>query len=87
MSRAETELHAGPPELPLDVGEFYSAGDGIGSLNDVPGGEAPKVLETMGPAPFPRRGGLPVLGFLTTLYEHVSQQAAATITRDPAPTD
>jgi hypothetical protein len=58
-------------ELPLSIegDSFYRAGAEI-DLLDTPTSEMTPILERLGPAPF-KKPGFPVLGFLTTVYEHV----------------
>ena len=60
-----------PDELPLSIegDAFYRAGAEI-DLLDTPTSEMKPILERLGPAPF-KKPGFPVLGFLTTVYEHV----------------
>ena len=60
-----------PVDVPfsLEGDAFYRAGPEI-DLLDTPTSEMKPILERLGPAPF-KKPGFPVLGFLTTVYEHV----------------
>jgi hypothetical protein len=60
-----------PPQsqLPVEGDAFFRAGPEI-DLLDTPASEMKPILERLGPAPF-KKPGFPVLGFLTTVYEHV----------------
>ncbi len=64
-----------PPELPTDPVAFW-----LGSTDDnrrlppPPQGQRLSALKRLGPLPFPRRG-FPMMGFLATLYDHVSAYA------------
>jgi hypothetical protein len=48
----------------------------------VPEVESTPVLERLGPSPFPR-SGFPLMGFLATLYDHVSEYARERLDRPP----
>lgn len=65
-----------PPDLPADPAAFW--GDVPDDLAPDPGpsNEIP-VLDQLGAAPFkkPDKGGFPFLGFLASVYEHVSTSA------------
>ncbi len=69
--KAEGLQSSGTPELPTDPQEFFRAGE-IGALPM--GGDAPGVLERLGPSPFPK-AKFPFLGFLATVYDHVATHA------------
>lgn len=58
------------PNDPSALWKFSGSADG---LTPPPFDETP-VLKTLGPLPF-ARGGFPIMGFLATLYEHVSRHA------------
>lgn len=62
-----------PPPLPTDPREFYRAGEDIDALHPTPEG-VPSALERLGPSPFPK-GKFPFLGFLASVYDHVSSHA------------
>jgi hypothetical protein len=79
----ETETQQPPPYLPPEPEIFFRAGPDVDLLISIAPPEAPKhVLEQLGPPPF-RKTNFPILGFLTTFYEHVSEHASGP---PPAPT-
>ena len=59
-------------DLPTDPKEFFRGGAGMDALQT--GGDAPPVLERLGPSPFPK-AKFPFLGFLATVYDHVATHA------------
>ncbi len=63
-----------PEDLPCDPASFYSARTNLGDLLPPPEIPGKPALARLGPPPIPR-GGFPLLGFLATLYEHVSKRA------------
>ncbi len=63
-----------PPPLPAEPVEFYRAGPGIDALDAGVLDGARPALERLGPAPFGKTK-FPLLGFLATVYEHVSEQS------------
>jgi hypothetical protein len=65
-----------PPHLPIDPRHFFSAPLGAQSVPLVAQAEAQHVLEQLGPPPF-RKGSFPVIGFLSSLYEHVAAHVSA----------
>ena len=62
-----------PPPLPADPHAFYTAGPGIDALQPAPP-DVPSALERLGPSPFPK-AKFPFLGFLASVYDHVSSHA------------
>ena len=58
--------------LPTDPEAFFRAGPDVDVLEL--GGDAPSVLERLGPSPFPK-SKFPFLGFLATVYDHVATHA------------
>ena len=60
--------------LPTNPRDFYRAGPELDALSGS-SDPAQHVLEQLGPPPF-RKTNFPILGFLTTFYEHVSAHAA-----------
>jgi hypothetical protein len=62
-----------PPDLPSDPHTYWSPAPAPPLL---PHGleDAPSALERLGPSPFPKppKGSFPFLGFLATLYDHIS---------------
>jgi hypothetical protein len=62
------------PPLPANARDFYRAGPDLDALAPTPE-PAQHVLEQLGPPPF-RKSNFPVLGFLATFYEHVSEHAS-----------
>jgi hypothetical protein len=71
-----------PPPLPADPRSFYVAGPGIDSLLPAPP-DAPSALERLGPSPFPK-AKFPFLGFLASVYDHVSSHAKTRTTPPPS---
>ena len=63
-----------PQNLPSNPRDFYRAGPEIDALAAA-GEPTQHVLEQLGPPPF-RKTNFPILGFLTTFYEHVSEHAS-----------
>jgi hypothetical protein len=70
-----TAIETSRKPLPKDAVEFYRAGEGINALAGAPEG-APSALERLGPSPFPKTK-FPFLGFLASVYDHVSSLAKA----------
>ncbi len=68
-----------PADLPTDADAFW--GSTPADLVVLPPGPAMElpVIDQLGAAPFkkPDKGGFPFLGFLASVYEHVSTTAAA----------
>jgi hypothetical protein len=62
------------PNLPTNPSDFYRAGPDLDALTGSPH-PTQHVLEQLGPPPF-RKSNFPILGFLTTFYEHVSAHAS-----------
>ena len=62
------------PSLPSPNDDFFRAGPDIDVLEPTDYSQQSPVLEKLGPSPFPK-GKFPFLGFLATVYEHVSQHA------------
>jgi hypothetical protein len=69
MTDGEEQIVTANTEAPIDTEAFFRAGPEIDIL-DAPAPEMTPILERLGPAPF-KKPGFPVLGFLTTVYEHV----------------
>jgi hypothetical protein len=68
-----------PADLPSDAAAFWGAPPADSLPVDAgPASEVP-VIDQLGSAPFkkPDKGGFPFLGFLASVYEHVSTTAAA----------
>ena len=65
-----------PAHLPIDPRHFYAAPLGAQSIPLIAQAESQHVLEQLGPAPF-RKGSFPVIGFLSSLYEHVAAHVSA----------
>ncbi|MCK4659578.1 MAG: hypothetical protein KAV82_08680 [Phycisphaerae bacterium] len=66
-----------PPLLPDDPRAFWSAAEGLDELELPPKPESAPTLERLVPSPFPR-SGFPLIGFLATVYDHVSGFARQT---------
>lgn len=56
--------------------DFFRAGSDINALREINFEQARSALERLGPPPF-RKSGFPMMGFLATLYEHVSQHVGS----------
>lgn len=69
-----------PPNLPSHPVAFWNSPADLAALQPPPTTDAAPVLKKLGPLPFPK-GSFPVMGFLATLYEHVSTHAAQWLTR------
>lgn len=79
MTQTRDNRAVPPPGLAADRAIFYKAGHGMDRLQ-MPGSLEPRhTLERLGPAPF-RKTGFPLLGFLATVYDHVSQQTGSVAT-------
>jgi hypothetical protein len=52
--------------------DFFRAGEDIEALREIKLDQPKPALERLGPPPF-KKSGFPMMGFLATLYEHVSQ--------------
>ena len=79
--------HAQPPqELPADPRAFWSPPPPP-LLLPVARPDAPSALERLGPSPFPKppKGSFPFLGFLATLYDHISACAEKLLRPPDAP--
>jgi hypothetical protein len=69
------------PQLHASARDFYRAGPDSDAL--VPtSAPTQHVLEQLGPPPF-RKSNFPVLGFLATFYEHVSDHASSAAPQPP----
>jgi hypothetical protein len=75
-----------PDDLPADPASFYAAGTDLTNLLQPPAVETKPALTRLGPPPFPR-GGFPLLGFLSTLYDHLSKTAQEALHRPRTDTD
>jgi hypothetical protein len=60
--------------LPDNIDDFFRAGPDIDVLEPSDYAQQAPVLERLGPSPFPK-GKFPFLGFLATVYDHVSQHS------------
>jgi hypothetical protein len=63
-----------PADLPAQPERFWCRGADAESLGEPPQPETRSLLRRLGPPPFPR-SGFPLVGFLATVYEHVSKCA------------
>ena len=70
-----------PPNLPADPESFWKSPANRPAPPPPPSPDTTPVLKKLGPLPFPK-GSFPVMGFLATLYEHVSSHAAQWLTKD-----
>ncbi len=76
---AQSNVHTQPPsDLPTDPRAFWSAAIKLNDPEPPSFEDAKPALERLGPHPFPR-GGFPLLGFLATVYEHVSTRAGGAL--------
>jgi hypothetical protein len=64
------------PVLSENSDDFFRAGEDIDVLELPDNSQQPPVLERLGPSPFPK-GKFPFLGFLATVYDHVSTHCSA----------
>ncbi|HWB53175.1 MAG TPA: hypothetical protein VG722_03250 [Tepidisphaeraceae bacterium] len=64
------------PDVADNLDEFFRAGPDLDLLEPANEPEAPAALERLGPSPFPK-GKFPFLGFLATVYDHVSAHCRA----------
>lgn len=69
------------PKLPPDPATFWNGKTDLAELPPFPQSDATPVLKKLGPLPFPR-GSFPIVGFLATLYDHVSTHAAQWLGND-----
>lgn len=68
-----------PDDLPTNAAEFWGTppSDMAATLHTAVGAELP-VIDQLGSAPFKKeKGGFPFLGFLASVYEHVTTTANA----------
>jgi len=63
--------HAPPADLPLLPRLFYSTHPDFEALEAAGAPPTDKVLDVLGPPPFPK-AGFPFVGFLATVYDHVT---------------
>ena len=63
-----------PSDLPRDPRRFWSAAVNLDDLAPPEDVDTTPVLKRLGPLPFARRG-FPVMGFLATVYDHVTGHA------------
>lgn len=74
-----------PPHLPTDAAAFFGAGPDLELLVAVPLPEqAQHVLEQLGPPPF-RKTTFPMMGFLSSVYEHVATHVGMAVAPGEAP--
>lgn len=71
----QTDPPTPSPNLPPDPATFWNGKTDLAELPPFPDSDATPVLKKLGPLPFPR-GNFPIVGFLATLYDHVSAHAA-----------
>jgi hypothetical protein len=62
--------------------DYFRAGEGIDALREINLDQTPSALQRLGPPPF-RKSGFPIIGFLATLYDHVSAHVASDMTSPP----
>lgn len=77
-----SEPGVSPPDLPVDPASFWKSPTDLAALPTPPSSDVTPVLKKLGPLPFPK-GSFPVMGFLATLYDHVSTHAAQWIKKGP----
>ena len=64
------------PEPTTNGATFWTSGPGVSALDDPTPFGSENALEKLGKPPFDKkgvRGGFRLLGYLATVYEHVSQ--------------
>ena len=75
MANEKTRRSTCPPsDLPADPARFWSSHPDPAEIGPPPSPETPPALQQLGTFPFPS-GGFPLMGFLATVYEHVSTHA------------
>ncbi len=88
MSITSDETIAQPPQdLPTTPADFWGTPPGeLLKLHATPSADMP-VIDQLGSAPFkkPDKGGFPFLGFLASVYEHVSTTATNELHAPPTP--
>jgi hypothetical protein len=72
-----------PTDLPTDAKLFCAAGPDLGALREIDLTNAQPALQRLGQPPF-RKIGFPLMGFLATLYEHVSQHVGSSQAAPPS---
>lgn len=65
---------AAPADLPRVPRLFWAPHPDFADLERFTPGPAGKVLDALGPPPFPKTG-FPFIGFLATVYDHVAAHA------------
>jgi len=74
----EDTTQSPPEELPTDPAEYWGALPPEILAVDLSKGPELPVIDQLGSAPFKKeKGGFPFLGFLASVYEHVSTTALA----------
>ncbi len=64
-----------PTDLPVDPRAFWRVGPGVSALIPEAQAEPPvSALDRLGSSPLPK-AGFPFIGFLASVYEHVSAHA------------
>lgn len=72
MDEAVTEdTHCSPVDVPIDPVRFWSTTRDLSEIGPVPETETTPALRRLGPPPF-ARSRFPLMGFLATVYEHIS---------------
>ncbi len=88
MSMTSEDTTINPPEdLPTNPADFWGTPPGeLLKLLATTGADMP-VIDQLGSAPFkkPDKGGFPFLGFLASVFEHVSSTAMNELHAPPTP--
>lgn len=73
---------SGPADLPADPAVFWAEGASLDELSPPAEVDSTPALKRLGPLPV-ARGGFPLVGFLTTVYEHVAEHVGVQSMREP----
>ncbi|CAN5431207.1 hypothetical protein BH10PLA1_BH10PLA1_06700 [soil metagenome] len=81
----ETAEQAPPADLPTDAAAFWGNTPADLFVAETDAGSEIPVIDQLGAAPFKKqdKGGFPFLGFLASVYEHVSTTAHSELNPTP----
>jgi len=84
---SESTDQAPPADLPTDANAFWGNAPADLFVTEADAGSEIPVIDQLGAAPFKKldKGGFPFLGFLASVYEHVSTTALAELNPNPTP--
>jgi hypothetical protein len=83
-SATEPAQSAPPSDLSANLSQFWSAAAPLDDLAPPAAADTASALKRLGPLPFPK-SGFPLMGFLTTVYEHVAAHVGAAPARCSPP--